>query len=137
MTTVSVDTLLRELALYVATTVGSTVGGGGRVFISILPDQPNDAISVMPSNGPANALPSDPTRVINTQILIRNSKFKDGLVEAQKIFDALDAKANVLSSVQARAEALSATVGSYFLDQSNRFLFPLNFAWRLIYTRAG
>lgn len=133
---VNISNFLTEVSSFVAFTTGTTVSGlqNGNVFKSKLPDRPNIAVAVIPQGG-ISTRPDDPIRMINTQILVRDELYRNGLTRAQTIFDALDVKVNTLATFKARSEPSAPFGGAYYLDGNNRAIIPLNFSWRLVWIK--
>lgn len=127
---ISFETFLTEVAQYVATTLSTTLAPVGFVYISKLPPDPDNSVSVILQQG---TISPNPLVSFSTQILVRSTTYIEGLKRSQSLFDALNNNFNLLSSIKTRTEAYS-TPGNYFLDSNQRYIFPLNFLWRVVYS---
>jgi hypothetical protein len=130
-TIVGIKTVLDALATQTATTLGSTIGNRGKVFVSTLPDKPTNAIAILATGGPVSRV-GDPLRGYTVQCLVRNTSYTSGLADAQKIFDDFDGSYHILSTIKFRIEPTT-LIGVHYLDSNNRHVFPLNFVVRGVF----
>lgn len=128
----SPEAFLVEVGAYVASTIGTTFGPTGYVYVGKLPDKINEAVAVVPSGGILGD-PSDPIRKPTTQIVVRSPNYRTGMSLASSIFTGLDNKANELATYKAFSTPSALFTGDYVTDQKNNYIFYLNFHWTLIW----
>lgn len=128
----NIQTFLQEVGAKVASTLATTFAPAGFVYLNRLPGNAVDAVLISGTGGVAPRS-GEPVRLVTTQILVRSRSFLTGLSNAQKIFDALDEKFNILQTVKGRCEPLAPFSGANYLDANNLYVFPLNFQWRIVW----
>lgn len=85
--------LAEEMAVYAASKGLGTYdpdGDTGNIYIGILPDTPNDLLSLFPRGGPPRD-PLDEYIIATMQFIVRSKSKLNGLIKGQEVIDAFHA----------------------------------------------
>lgn len=119
-------TVLDEIAVHLASKQYGVVQK--TIFKGELPASPISAIGVILTGGnSATPDPSEPVLRLSLQLLVRERDYKPGMTLAQQLWNYLDGKVLVLTTVRARLVS-DHVPGPMYRDANQNRVFPLNFA---------
>lgn len=117
--------MIEEVAdrLQALTTIGTV---GTDIFSGHMPSTPIVCVTVYAQAG--MAIPGDPIVHPGLQVLVRGGTYSESHTNAEKVFNALQNKWNILSTVKGRFVP-NHEVGPNYRDGNSNLIFTLNFGF--------